>query len=189
MGLSGNPGGTGPVDSAQTGCYWRRIGLNHHGLLEEETGEWSEDKLTQTMYVGKHTIQNAAKCREGQSGTKGNLYLSVLSITAVTLNKLPTIESLIDVGWFILAGPWWPRLLVRDRAPPQLRRPYYSAIYITEYHSSKPAPPPPPLWACSYETQLDLFAMRAEKSRADRDMIISSLIAAGKIKGTNNWIT
>lgn len=143
MGLLGNPGGTGPVDSARTGCCWHRTGLNHHGLLGEETGEWSEDKSTQTMYVGKHTIQSIAKCREGQLETKENLYLSVLSITAVTPNKLPTIESLIDVGWFILAGPWWPRLLVRDRAPPQPRRPYYSAIYITEYHSSKPAAPPP----------------------------------------------
>lgn len=31
--------------------------------------------------------------------------------------------------------------------------------------------------------------MRAEKSRADRDVIISSLMAAGKIKDTDNWIT
>lgn len=141
MGLLGNPGGTGPVDTAQTGCYWHQTGLNHHGLLGEQTGEWSADKSTKTMSVGKHTIQSVVKCREGQLRTKGNLYLSVLSITAVTLNKLPTTESLIDVGWFILAGPWWRRLLVRDRAPPLPRRPYYSAIYITEYHSSKLAPP------------------------------------------------
>lgn len=31
--------------------------------------------------------------------------------------------------------------------------------------------------------------MRAEWSGADRDMIISLLIAAGKIKDADNWIT
>lgn len=50
-------------------------------------------------------------------------------------------------------------------------------------------PLPPPLWSCSYETQLDLFAMRAEWSGADRDMIISLLMAAGKRKDVDNWIT
>lgn len=94
----GNPGGTVPVDSARTGCYWRPTGLNHHGLLGKQTGERSQDKSAQSKYVGKHTIQSVAKCREGQLGMKGNLCLSVLSITAVTLNKLPTIESLTDVG-------------------------------------------------------------------------------------------
>lgn len=67
-----------------------------------------------------------------------------------------------------------------------MQGPHYSAIYITEYHSSKPTPL---LWACSHETQLDLFAMRAEWSGADRDMIISLLMAAGKIKGTDDWLS
>lgn len=89
----------------------------------------------------------------------------------------------------MLAGPRCPRLPLRDRAPPQTAGPYYSAIYITEYHSSKPTPPRPPLWARSYETQLDLFAMRAEWSGADRDMIISPLMGAGKTKDTTDWIS
>lgn len=45
------------------------------------------------------------------------------------------------------------------------------------------------LRACSYETQLDLFAMRAEWSGADRDMIISLLMAAGKIKAADYWLS
>lgn len=47
-------------------------------------------------------------------------------------------------GWCILAGPRWPRLPLRDGAPPQTLGPYYSAIYITEYHSSKTHSPLPP---------------------------------------------
>lgn len=80
-------------------------------------------------------------CGAKQSSWEGgNLYLSALSITTVALNKLPSSTGAHWWGWCILAGPRWPRLQPRDGAPPQTPGPYYSAIYITEYHSSKPTP-------------------------------------------------
>lgn len=109
----------------------------------------------------------------GRGGGGGDLFLSALSITAVALNILPTAERFIDGGWCILAGPRWPRLPQRDRDPQRTPGPYYSAIYISEYHSSKPA----------FAVSLQLWGTIrpvCDEGRTDRDMIISLLMSAGK---------
>lgn len=80
------------------------------------------------------------------------------------------MERLIDGRWCILAGPRWPRLLLRDRAPPQTLWPYYSAIYITEYHSSNPLPPAPVLSLQLLDTIRPVcYEGRVERSRQGHD--------------------
>lgn len=59
--------------------------------------------------------------------------------------------------------------------------PYYSAIYISEYHSSKPAPP------ATVSLQLwGTIKPVCDEGRTDREMIISLLMSAGKIKAIND---
>lgn len=117
----------------------------------------------------------------------GDLYLSTLSITTVALNKLPTNRETLmvdDAYWLVPDGLDYHREIeLRHNCWGHIIQPFTS-LSIIHLSSLSPA-----LGACSYETQLDLFAMRAEWSGADRDMIISLLMAAGKIKATDDWLS
>lgn len=198
----GIPGGTGPAGSARTDCCcWRRTGLNHHGLLEEQNEkerkrEWVRFRSTQS-WAGKQACEGHRRDlqkRKKQKTRRGSRDMRREFAVKWFINNCCNAEYISEQQRSSLMGDdaYWR---VPDgwdyyrEIEPRLR---YEAILFSHLHHwvSLIRVAQPGHWAQpQWDTIRPVCCERLSEAEQTGALVISRPMAAGEIKTGDNWIT